>query len=73
MVLSCGTTKLNQGDACDSDSMISDDCDEKRSYTPEPRARLETLFKKDGKSLSHSMLGGPASRQNNMSQISIRP
>jgi hypothetical protein len=51
------------------DSIDSADCDEKRSYTPEPR-HLETLQRNENKSfLNHSIIGlkGSASASGSVS------
>lgn len=52
--------------------MKSGDCDEKRSFTPEPHmSQIETISKKDSRAhMSQSMIG--AREANNVSQSSIR-
>ena len=49
----------------DDEEMESDDCDEKRSYTPEPKHNTN-LISEPAKSLNHSIIGlkGPISTQN---------
>lgn len=46
----------------DEEEMESDDCDEKRSYTPEPK-HMKNLITVPAKSLNHSIIGlkGPIS------------
>lgn len=46
--------------------MDSDECDEKRSYTPEPR-HLEKLANKSASNLNHSIIGMKGSLSTSMS------
>ena len=40
----------------DEDEMLSEECDEKRSYTPEPK-NLKNFKQENNKKLHHSMIG----------------
>ncbi|CDW84553.1 ubiquitin carboxyl-terminal hydrolase [Stylonychia lemnae] len=53
-------------DIDDEESIASDECDEKRSYTPEPR-HLEKLANKSQNNLNHSMIGIKGSLNTSMS------
>lgn len=52
-----GEQRMDQStSSMDEDEMDQDDCDEKRSYTPEPK-HAHHLISEPAKSLNHSIIG----------------